>query len=591
MSGIAGVTQRQSLNRHRPFDALTLSDRTAGRIRWAARIWVVVATIVFLGLGLRDGIPSNPELGTWQTPVQLALLFLVAIGSLIALRWEALGASMIAFGAIFLGVLATVENEPQLSFLAALVFLIPSVMFWFVWQRKQSLKAVVALAVAMLALVGAGGYASAYFHNYLFGPTHPQSATSAPAIDLVEWVWSGGASATSITVNAKLADDYDNVRLAVSSAAEMTDPMYSAVDVALDDLNQRVVSFTVGNLTPGTDYYYAIEADGRLDLIRQGQFTTYPDRAASFSFAFASCARTGSNGQVFDAIRLAEPLFYMNLGDIHYSYIDVADPDRFRAELDQVLTEPAQAALYRSLPIAYVWDDHDYGPNDGDRMSPTREVVRTVYQQYVPHYKLPAGSGDVPIYQAFTVGRVRFILTDTRSERDPDADVDNADKSMLGDAQKAWFKQQLLDAQGVYPVIVWINSGPWIDAAGVGSDTWGGFTTERRELADFIAGNDIQGLLMLSGDAHSLAIDDGTNSDFSTDGGGGFPVFHAAPLDKHGGLKGGPYSEGTSADSGQFGLVDIEDDGGDTITVTLSGQNYQGEEVLRYQYTVETGTR
>jgi phosphodiesterase/alkaline phosphatase D-like protein len=561
------------------------------QIRWIARIWVIVAAIVFLAFGLSRGIPTNPDLGTWQEPVQLALLVLVSLGSLIAWRWEAIGATVISFGAIFLGVLATVENDPQVSFLAALVFLIPGVLFWFVWQRKRSFKAVVILAVTMLLLIVSGGYASASVYNYLFGPTHPQSATSAPRVDLVEWVWSGGATPTSITVNTKLADDYDSVRLAVSQSADMSNAVYSGTDVALDQLNQRVVSFTVDGLTPNTHYYYAIEAGGRLDLVRQGQFTSFPSDPASFSFAFASCARTGSNGQVFDAIREAAPLFYMNVGDIHYTYLDTDNPGRFREQLDEVLTRPAQAALYRSLPIGYVWDDHDYGPNDGDRTSPTRDAARQVYQHYVPHYPLAAGEGDVPIYQSFTAGRVRFILTDTRSERDPDASIDDASKSMLGDAQKEWFKQQLLEANGRYPVIVWVNSGPWIDAAGAGKDTWGGFTTERRELADFIAANQIQGLLMVSGDAHALAIDDGTNSDFSTDGTGGFPVFHAAPLDKHAGLKGGPYSEGTSAASGQFGLVSIGDDGGDTITVTLSGQNYKGEEVLRYEYTVEAGTR
>ncbi|HEX5166783.1 MAG TPA: metallophosphoesterase family protein, partial [Thermomicrobiales bacterium] len=502
---------------HRPpttladlFAPLKLSDRMVNQIRWIARIWVIVAAIVFLAFGLSRGIPTNPDLGTWQEPVQLALLVLVSLGSLIAWRWEAIGATVISFGAIFLGVLATVENDPQVSFLAALVFLIPGVLFWFVWQRNRSFKAVVILAVTMLLLLASGGYASASVYNYLFGPTHPQSATNAPRIDLVEWVWSGGATPTSITVNTKLADDYDSVRLAVSQSADMSNAVYSGTDVARDQLNQRVVSFTVDGLTPNTHYFYAIEADGRLDLVRQGQFTSFPSDAASFSFAFASCARTGSNGQVFDAIREAAPLFYMNVGDIHYTYLDTDNPDRFRSQLDEVLTRPAQAALYRSLPIGYVWDDHDYGPNDGDRNSPTRDAARQVYQQYVPHYPLAAGEGDVPIYQAFTAGRVRFILTDTRSERDPDASVDDASKSMLGDAQTEWFKQQLLDARGRYPVIVWVNSGPWIDAAGAGKDTWGGFTTERRELANFIADNQIQGLLMVSGDAHSLAIDDGS---------------------------------------------------------------------------------
>jgi alkaline phosphatase D len=276
----------------------------------------------------------------------------------------------------------------------------------------------------------------------------------------------------------------------------------------------------------------------------------------------------------------------MNIGDLHYTYINSADPDRFREELDRVFTRPAQAALYQSTPFLYAWDDHDFGPNNGDRTSPTKAVARQVYQEYVPHYDLAAGEGDVPIYQAFTVGRALFLLTDTRSERDPDDAVDDANKSMLGEEQKAWFKQQLLDAKGKYPVIFWINSGPWIDQAAPGKDTWGGFTTERQELADFIAENDISGLAMLSGDAHMIAADDGTNSDFSSSGDGGFPVLHVGPLDRRGGVKGGPYSEGTSAVSGQFGLITVEDSGGESVTVTFSGRNYKGDEVLSYTFTV-----
>jgi phosphodiesterase/alkaline phosphatase D-like protein len=558
----------------------------ASRIRWIARIWMMIASVGFLAVGLRGGVPLNPDLGNWQEPVQFALLALVAVGGIIAWRWEAFGATVIVTGAVFLGVLATVESQPGVAFMAALAFLLPGVLIWFVWQRRQSLGAVLMLAVFLTGLLATGGYASSRVYDYLFGPTHPQSATTIPKADLVDWAWSGAATETAITVNAKVVHDSDFVRLAVSRSQDFADPVYSAPEFADKRTNQRVVSLTVDDLEPDTVYWYAIEVDDRLDEGRRGQFRTFPSGAASFSFAFSACARSSSNGQVFDAIRDVDPLFYLNTGDIHYSDIGGDEPELFRQKLDRVLTQPAQSALYRSVPTVYVWDDHDYGPNDGDRTSSARTAARSVYQQYVPHYPLAEGSGDVAIYHAFTVGRVRVIVTDTRSERDPASDVDDGNKSMLGDAQKAWFKQQLLDANGRYPVIVWVNSGPWIDTAGPDKDTWGAYATERHELADFIADNDINGLLMLAGDTHALAIDDGTNSDYSTSQSGGFPVFHAAPLDNHASVKGGPYSEGTSAESGQFGLVSISDDGGATVTVTLSGRNYRGEEVLHYRYTL-----
>jgi hypothetical protein len=83
-----------------------------------------------------------------------------------------------------------------------------------------------------------------------------------------------------------------------------------------------------------------------------------------------------------------------------------------------------------------------------------------------------------------------------------------------------------------------------------------------------------------------VALDDGANSDYSSTGGAGFPVFHAAPLDRPPSVKGGPYSDGAFAGAGQFGLLDIEDDG-DTITVTTTGTNWKGETLVRRSFTFE----
>ena len=85
----------------------------------------------------------------------------------------------------------------------------------------------------------------------------------------------------------------------------------------------------------------------------------------------------------------------------------------------------------------------------------------------------------------------------------------------------------------------------------------------RGVIADAIAQAGIDNLIMVSGDAHMVALDDGTNSDYSTGGGASFPVFHAAPLDRPGSIKGGPYSDGTFDGAGQFGLLDIADEGDD----------------------------
>ena len=91
---------------------------------------------------------------------------------------------------------------------------------------------------------------------------------------------------------------------------------------------------------------------------------------------------------------------------------------------------------------------------------------------------------------------------------------------------------------------------------------------------------------MVSGDAHMLAIDDGRNNTFPSDGRGpGFPVFHASALDRSGSTKGGPYAHGSVAGGGHCGEMDIEDDGMGPVRVTWRGRNAHGQVLMSYTFT------
>ena len=113
---------------------------------------------------------------------------------------------------------------------------------------------------------------------------------------------------------------------------------------------------------------------------------------------------------------------------------------------------------------------------------------------------------------------------------------------------------------------------------------------ERAELVAFFEEIDITGrMVILSGDAHMLAADDGTHSP------GGIPVLQAAPLARRGSVKGGPYTHGpfappvfsmTNTFDGQFGIITVEDEGGSELCLTFSGRRLERsddevEELLR----------
>jgi len=436
--------------------------------------------------------------------------------------------------------------------------------------------------------------------------------------------WSGALTPNSAVVKAKLVRDGMSARLAVSKNALLTRPVYS-LPVRSETDHHDVVAFTIENLRPDTQYYYALEIDGRLDRSSRGEFRTFPPAGpASFQIAFASCARTASTSDVFDRIRENHPLFYMNMGDFHYLDIKTNSRARFRAAYDTVLASPQQSELYRQIPFVYMWDDHDFAGNNSDRNSKAQEASRLTYEEYVPHYPLAFQQEKLAICQSFAVGRVKFILTDLRSQRDEPKKKDNGEKTMLGPKQKEWFKNELLAANGKYPLICWVSSVPWIGDAGKSpyrgiktnqfgyfhhtnlvestsrtnrnrapgdEDHWSVYSTERREISDFVKANHIQGLCILHGDSHMLAADDGTNSDYASGGGAPIPVMCAAPLDQSPSLKGGPYSQGVyrvKSGEGCFGLLMVTDKG-DKIDVSYSGRNNLNEEKMSLKFSVPAG--
>lgn len=229
-----------------------------------------------------------------------------------------------------------------------------------------------------------------------------------------------------------------------------------------------------------------------------------------------------------------------------------------------------------------MWDDHDYAANDSGGDATSRAAAMAAYREYVPSH--PLEGADSAVYQAFTIGRVRFVMTDARAARDLDVVPGTDEPSMLGTEQREWLLEELAQASVEYGLVVWVNPVPWVAEEESGADNWGGYAAERRMIADFLVDNDIANLVMVSGDAHMVAIDDGTNTDYSSARGGGFPLLHAAPLDRPGSIKGGPYSEGAIAEGGQFGTIAVSDDG-TTLSVTLRALDWRGEELMSLQFT------
>jgi hypothetical protein len=476
-----------------------------------ARIWLAIAVVVAAGFHLTGGIPGDaagdPLDDAVENPIRTALLVLAALGGVLAWRREAAGATVMAVAALGLGLLSAFEYPREVSVAVAAVFAVPALLTAVAWgrSRRRTRAAVVRLGVIVGFLSLVEVTAAQGLFAYHFGPMHPASPATPLPVDRVEWMWAGAVTGREATVVARVDEPRARVRLV------LVDPGGQRLEFPEVEADEDgVARLRAHGLTPATRYGYTVEVEGRPDRTRgRGRLSTFPEGPASFTLAVASCARTGSDGVVFDAIRRVDPLVYLMAGDLHYQNIASRDPDDFLGAYSKVLTAPAQAALYRTVPVDYVWDDHDYGPNDAGASSPSRAAARRAYRQAVPHPPLPDGPAGA-IYHAFTVGRVRVVVTDTRSER--------TDTTMLGNAQHQWLLGELARA-GEFALVIWVNSVPWIDADRLGGDTWGGYATERRHIADAVATRAIDNLVMVSGDAHMVALDDGSNSDYATGGG------------------------------------------------------------------------
>ncbi len=385
--------------------------------------------------------------------------------------------------------------------------------------------------------------------------------------------WVGAVTPTSATVAVK-AVYASTARLRVSVDPALATGVVLGAAAAPD--RYGMTKLVVGGLQPGTQYTYAVDLDGTPGTAT-GRFRTAPGAAGDFVFAFASCCKT-PEASAFSSIREHDPDFFLHLGDLHYGDISVDDPAAFRARYDTALASPHQGPLHATVPTLYSWSDHDFGTNGSDGTSASRSAAQATYRQYVPSHPLPSPTGG--IYQTFSHGRVRFVITDNRSYKTPKSAVDDARKTMLGAEQKQWFKDTI--AAATEPVVIWVNENPWVSPVSTTADWWGAYSTERAELADFIVASGTH-VAIVSGDMHALAADDGTHSP------GGIPVFHAAALSGNSSRKGGPYTHGPfPATAGvpveQYGVMRVVDTGA-TIALQFTGYQVGGVAALSYTHT------
>jgi alkaline phosphatase D len=245
-----------------------------------------------------------------------------------------------------------------------------------------------------------------------------------------------------------------------------------------------------------------------------------PIDAQRWRITFGSCADQKRPQPIWQAIAAERPMLHLFGGDNVYASEQPWSLANLQAAYALAAQIPGMTQLMHSVPYMAMWDDHDYGFNDGGAEFAGKQDAKKAlldFFKYPTNHPLRSRDGlyDARIVQAGAL-RVQIILLDTRWFRSPlkrplvpgllgqerYRPDDSPDKTMLGAAQWAWLEAQLRQSADLRL----IYSGIQVLAEGHGWERWGNLPRERSRLFELISQTRAQGVVFLSGDRHIGAI-------------------------------------------------------------------------------------
>ncbi len=248
----------------------------------------------------------------------------------------------------------------------------------------------------------------------------------------------------------------------------------------------------------------------------------WADETVLSRIGFGACAKQDQPQPIWEAVVAAKPELFVMLGDNIYG--DTQDMAVLKAKWDLLGSQPGYRKLKATCPVIATWDDHDYGADDAGVEYPKKNESQ---QLFLDFFGAPASDPRRTregVYGSEVHGpvgqRVQIILLDTRYFRSPLVKTgyvkgevgegrrgiygpnNDPASTILGDAQWAWLKAQLLVPAEVRIIASSIQVVPEEN----GWEIWGNFPHERERLFHLIRETKASGVVLLSGDRHLAEI-------------------------------------------------------------------------------------
>lgn len=232
-----------------------------------------------------------------------------------------------------------------------------------------------------------------------------------------------------------------------------------------------------------------------------------------YSIGFGSCLTQEKPMPIFNAIKSENYDLFLMLGDNVYGDTDSNDLIELRDAYEKQRENFDRLNL--NFPFEAIWDDHDYGKNDGGKEYIYKEEAEQIFLDFwnIPQDDIRRNRPGLYFEKTQEIDgiSIQMIFLDTRFFRDALLPTDekgapgkeryiphtDTSLTMLGEDQWTWLQDQL-DKEVDHKIIV--TSIQFL-AMGHGWEAWKTLPHERQRLIDLVDQSSSE-VLFISGDRH-----------------------------------------------------------------------------------------